>query len=53
LIKNEFGVDVETIGGDEGEFTVHVGDRMVAQKGLLGFPSDKKVLQAVRAALNS
>jgi hypothetical protein len=52
LIKNELGTDVETAGGDEGEFTVRVGDRVVAKKGLLGFPSDKKVLEAVRTALN-
>ena len=42
---------METAGGSEGEFTVHVGGQVVAKKGLLGFPSDKKVLEAVRAAL--
>jgi len=52
LLRSELGVDVETAGGGEGEFTVHVGDKVVAQKGLLGFPSDKKVLQSVRAAIN-
>jgi hypothetical protein len=49
----ELGAEVETAGGEEGEFTVRVGDQVVARKGLLGFPSDQKVLQAVRAALNS
>jgi len=52
LIKKELGVDAGTTGGDEGEFTVHVGEKVVAKKGLLGFPSDKKILEAVRAALN-
>jgi hypothetical protein len=42
-------VDVETVGGKTGEFTVWVGDRMVAQKGWIRFPSDQKVLDAVRA----
>jgi hypothetical protein len=52
LIKTELAAEVETTGGEEGEFSVHVGDRVVAKKGMLGFPSDKKVLEAVRAALN-
>jgi len=52
LLKKELGVDVETAGGGLGEFTVWVGDRMVARKGWLRFPSDQRVLGAVRAALN-
>jgi len=51
LLKKELGVDVETVGGKTGEFTVWVGDRLVAQKGWVRFPSDQKVLASVREAL--
>jgi hypothetical protein len=50
LLKKELGADVETVGGKTGEFTVWVGDQLVAQKGWIRFPSDQKVLEAVRAA---
>jgi hypothetical protein len=39
------------IEGDRGEFTVWVGEKQVAQKGWLRFPSDEKILAAVRQAL--
>jgi len=51
LVRKEFGTEVEMTGGDRGEFTVWVGDLLVARKGVLRFPSDQKVLEAVRAAL--
>ncbi|HLH30074.1 MAG TPA: hypothetical protein VKY31_02650 [Terriglobia bacterium] len=51
MLKKELGVDVETVGGKTGEFTVWVGDRLVAQKGWVRFPSDQKVLASVREAL--
>jgi len=51
LLKKEFGTDVETTGGKTGEFTVWVGDELVARKAWLRFPSDRKVLEAVRVAL--
>jgi hypothetical protein len=50
-IKSELGVEAELIEGDRGEFTVWVGERQVARKGWLRFPSDAKVLAAVREAL--
>jgi hypothetical protein len=53
LLFKELGVPVETTGGKTGEFTIWVGDRLVAKKGWLRFPSDQKVLDAVRTALNS
>jgi hypothetical protein len=53
LLKNELGVQVEIVSGNTGEFTVWVDDRIVARKGWVRFPKDLKVLQAVRAALNS
>jgi len=51
LLKKELGVEVDTTGGKTGEFTVWVGDKVVASKGWIRFPSDQKVLEAVRAAL--
>jgi len=51
LLKKELGVDVEIVGGKTGEFTVWVGDEVVARKGWIRFPSDQTVLDAVGAAL--
>ena len=51
LLRKELGAEVEMTGGDRGEFTVWVGDQLVARKGVLRFPSDQKVLETVRAAL--
>ena len=51
LIKRELGVEPELIEGDRGEFTVWVGDRVVAKKGWVRFPPDSKVLSEVRQAL--
>ena len=53
LLRNEFGTDVEMIGGGRGEFTVWVDDKLVARKGVLRFPSDQKVVEAVRTALGT
>ena len=52
LLKNELGIDTATIKGENGEFTVWVDEQQVAKKSWLGFPSDEKVLEAVRSALN-
>jgi hypothetical protein len=51
LIKRELGVQPELVKGDRGEFTVWVGNQVVAKKGWLRFPAEKKVLTAVRQAL--
>lgn len=53
LLKKELAIDTKLIAGDRGEFTVWVGDKVVAKKGWLGFPEDEKVLVAVRAKLLS
>jgi hypothetical protein len=45
-------METELIEGDRGEFTVWVGDQVVAQKGWVRFPADQKVLAAVRQALH-
>ena len=51
LIKRELGVETELVEGDRGEFTVWVGERVVAKKGWVRFPSDQRVLSGVRQAL--
>lgn len=53
LITTEVGAEPELVEGGRGEFTVWVGDQVVAQKGWVRFPSDKKVLAAVREALTT
>lgn len=51
LIRRELETEPELVKGGRGEFTVWVGDRMVAKKGWVRFPSDQSVLCAVRQAL--
>jgi len=50
-IKRELGVEPELIEGERGEFSVWVGERIVAKKGWIRFPSDQRVLSAVKQAL--
>jgi len=53
LIKEAAGVDTQLIEGGRGEFTVWVGDEVVAKKDpLVGFPTDEDALAAVERALN-
>ena len=51
LIKKESAVDVDLIEGGRGEFTVWVGDKLVAEKDAQNFPSDEDALGAVQRAL--
>jgi hypothetical protein len=51
LIKTELGVDPDLIEGKRGEFTVWVGEDVVARKDANGFPSEEDALTAVRQAL--
>jgi hypothetical protein len=51
LLKRELDVETKLIEGGRGEFTVWVGDHLVAKKGWLGFPDDEQVLRAVREAI--
>lgn len=53
LLKRELAVETELVAGDRGEFTVWVAGRVVAKKGMFGFPEDEKVLAAVRDALRT
>ena len=52
LLNKELGVETKLVAGDRGEFTVWVGDEVVAKKNWLGFPADEKVLEAVRAGIS-
>ncbi len=51
LIKKEVNLDAEMTVGSPGEFSVWVDGRRVAKKGWLFFPTDTRVLAAVRQAL--
>jgi hypothetical protein len=51
LIKDQLGVDSELIEGGRGEFTVWVGDEVVAKKDSHGFPSEDDAVAAVRRAV--
>jgi hypothetical protein len=51
MLDRELAVQAELIEGHLGEFTVSVGDKVVARKGLIFFPPDQKILNAVRKAL--
>ena len=50
-LKQHLGVDAELVEGKRSEFTVWVGDTLVAEKSRTGFPSDQDVVAGVRAAL--
>jgi hypothetical protein len=51
LIREQTGAVAELIEGRRGEFTVWVGDDLVAQKNADGFPEDGDVLAGVRKHL--
>ena len=50
-IKKELGVSPSVVIGATSEFSVHVNGEMVLKKGFLLLPSEKRVVEAVRAAL--
>ena len=53
LLRKELDVETKLMEGDRGEFTIWVDGRVVIKKGRLGFPTDEKVLVAVREALTT
>lgn len=53
LIEKDAGGSVELIEGKRGEFTVWVGEELVAEKSADGFPSDQDAAAAVRRALTA
>lgn len=50
-VKEALGVDPEIVPGKIGEFSVWVDGRKVASRGLFLFPTEGKIVDAVRAAL--
>jgi predicted Rdx family selenoprotein len=50
-IKGAVNLDADIVEGSRGEFTVWVGDRVIARKGAGGFPSDDEIVAAVREAV--
>jgi hypothetical protein len=51
LIAEVTGVTPEVTPGGRGEFTIWVGDALVAEKSRRGYPSDDAVLAAVKEGL--
>lgn len=50
-LKQKVGLDSELRVGGSGEFTVWLGDKLVAEKKFGRFPSPEDVVAAVKAAL--
>lgn len=53
LIKDKTGIESNLVAGGRGEFTVWVGQDVVARKDESGFPEDADVLTAVQQALTT
>ena len=51
LIKDATGAETDVVEGARGEFSIRVGDRVVAEKSRTGFPSDDEIVAAVRGGL--
>jgi len=51
LIRTATGVEPSVVEGARGEFSIRVGDGIVAQKDRNGFPSDEEAVAAVQAKL--
>jgi hypothetical protein len=52
-LKKTLGVEADLVPGKTGEFTVWVGGRKVAKKGLFRFPKDRDIVRAVAEALKT
>ena len=53
-IQQELGVEARLVEGGRAEYTVWVGDeRVVRKRGLFVWPTDRRIVDAVRAALKS
>ena len=50
-LHQELGIQAEIRRGRIGEFSVWVDDRKVASRGLILFPTERRIVGAVRAAL--
>jgi hypothetical protein len=51
LLKKNLNADAELVVGGRGEFTVWVGENVVAEKDANGFPDDERVVAAVQRSL--
>src|SRR5687767_3933246 len=51
MLERELGAKAELMEGQLGEFSVSVGGKTVAKKGLIFFPPERRILNAVRKAL--
>jgi hypothetical protein len=51
LLKQQLGLDAELLVGSSGEFTVWVGDQLVAEKTQGRFPAPDAVVSAVRTVV--
>lgn len=51
LIAEATGATPEIVVGRRSEFSIWVGDTMVAEKSRKGFPSDEQIIRAVRERL--
>ena len=51
LIKDATGVEPAVVEGARSEFSIRIGNRVVAEKSRTGFPSDEAIVAAVRAGL--
>jgi hypothetical protein len=51
VLREELGIDAKLVKGSGGVFTVAVGGTVVAKKAASGFPSEREIVAAVRAAV--
>lgn len=51
-LKKENGIEVETVRGGLGEFSVSINDRKVVDTNRLWYPTPGKVVSKVRSLLN-
>ncbi|MDX2088746.1 MAG: hypothetical protein SFX73_12895 [Kofleriaceae bacterium] len=51
VLQKELGVASELVVGKSGEFTVWLGDRLIAEKNHTGFPDPDDVVDDVRDAI--
>ena len=53
LIKDATGVEADVVEGARSEFSIRLGDRVLAEKSRSGFPADPDIIAAVRQALGA
>ena len=51
-LKKENGIEVETVRGGHGEFSVSINDQKVVDTNRLWYPTPSKVVSKVRSLLN-